>query len=358
MTFAIAAAGTGGHVYPGLAVGEALVGMGVADSDIVFFGGDRMEASAVPAAGFRFVPLELQGLSRSLTPRNLMIPAVVRRATRRAADELRSMGAGTVLGMGGYVTVPVGLAARRAGVPVVLHEQNAHAGLANRFVARWADRVFVSFPNTRGLSGEVVGNPLRSVFRSFDGSRLRREAAERYGLDPAGPTLGVFGGSLGAGALNGAVSELAARWSGGPLQIVHLVGRVHEEATSTITDAPTVHRRVVGFEERMDLFYAMADVVVARAGGSLFEVAATGTPAIVVPGSFGGGHQAQNAAAMVDAGAAVVLPEDRLHALTAEVQKLLADGERREQMGEAARRAARPDAAERVAAAMMELAHG
>ena len=297
MTFAIAAAGTGGHVYPGLAVAEALVGRGVSASDIVFFGGTRMESTVVPGAGFDFVTLELQGLSRSFTLRNLMIPAVVRRATRAAAQELRTRSVRAVLGMGGYVTVPVGMAARSERIPVVLHEQNAHAGLANRFVARWAARVFVSFPNTRGLAGEIVGNPLRRAFRHYDASSLREQAAERYQLDPDEPTLGVFGGSLGAGALNTAVSELAARWSGGPLQIVHLVGRIHEEGASTIADAPAVRRRVVGFEERMDLFYAMADLVVARAGGSLYEIAATGTPAIVVPGSFGGGRESSGAVA-------------------------------------------------------------
>lgn len=356
MTFAIAAAGTGGHVYPGLAVAEALVDQGVPTSDILFLGGSRMEKTAVPEAGYRYQELELRGLSRSLTLRNLGIPLVVWRATRTAQERMEAAGVRALIGMGGYVTVPAGLAARRVGVPVVLHEQNAHAGLANRFVARWAQRVFVSFPNTSHLDGEVVGNPLRRAFADFDADRVRGRAFDRYELDPDLPVVGVFGGSLGAGAINEAVTRMATAWDGPPLQIVHLVGSIHQDALSTAEDRPSVRRTIVGFEDRMDLFYAAADLVVARAGGSLFEVAATGTPMVVVPGSFGGGHQAENARAMEEAGAAVVLPEPDLAGLGAVVQRLLDDGSQRATMAAAARAAARPDAARVVARAMMELA--
>ena len=357
MTFAIAAAGTGGHVYPGLAVAEALVDAGVRRDSVVFLGGDRMEASAIPAAGFEFVQLELRGLSRRLAVSNLTLPIVLWRAMRAASSLLEQRSVGAVLGMGGYVTVPVGYAARRMDIRLVLHEQNAHAGLANRLAARWADRVFLSFPQTTRLTGDVVGNPLRSQFTAFDATSLRTEAFDHYHLDPLVQTIGVVGGSLGAGALNGAIELLATDWTGARLQIVHLAGSIHEDTTRSTLDASTVTRRIVGFEDRMDLFYAACDVIVTRAGGSLFEVAATGTPAIVVPGAFGGGHQSDNAVAMAAAGAAIVLPESELPTLATVITDLLASDARRTRMAEAARAAASPDSAQVVATAMMELAN-
>ena len=357
MTYAIAAAGTGGHVYPGLAVAEALLAAGVGRDEIAFFGGGRMEAQAVPAAGFAFFELELRGLSRSLSPSNLAIPVLVWRASRAARAEMERREVRALLGMGGYVTIPVAYAARRMGARVILHEQNAHAGLANRVAARWADRVFVSFTTTSGLTGEAVGNPLRARFTNFDAPALRGEAFRYYDLDPDVPTVGVFGGSLGARALNQAVTTLATDWSDGRVQIVHLVGSIHENDVHIGADGSTVNRCIVAFEERMELFYAASDVVLTRAGGSLFEVAATGTPSIVVPGMFGGGHQAENAAAMAEVGAAIVLPEPELATLTAVVGDLLHDSDRRSRMTEAAKRVARPDAAKMVAAAMMELAN-
>lgn len=356
MTFAVAAAGTGGHVYPGLAVAEALVANGVDRDHIVFFGGDRMEATTIPEAGFPFVGLDVRGFSRSLSLSNFAVPLVVLRAMRTVRGEIRSREVRCVLAMGGYVTGPVALAARRARVPLLLHEQNAHAGLANRLAARLAQRVFVSFPDTEGLDGEVVGNPLRAAFVGYDSEPLRDEAASYYNLDPAVDTLGVFGGSLGAGVLNENIQVLAQNWIGQPLQIVHLAGTNHADGVDTSGDASTVTRRVVGFEDRMDLFYALSDLALTRAGGSLFEVAATGTPALAVPGSFGGGHQRDNAAAMERAGAAVVLPEAELTELAGHVQRLLGDPPYLATMSAAARVTSRPDAAAVVAAAMMEAA--
>ena len=200
MKIAIAAAGTGGHVYPALAVAEALERQGVPRSDLVFLGGDRMEATAIPAAGYRFCGVELTKLRRSLSPENLRIPFVVRRAAVAMAEELRRSDVGVVLGMVGYVTVPAALAARRAGVPFVVHEQNADPGLAARFGARRARVTLLGLPGAaeRLPRSEVVGNPLRSEIAAFERSRLRAAARRRYGLPAEGPVVGMLGGSLGA----------------------------------------------------------------------------------------------------------------------------------------------------------------
>lgn len=359
MSYAIAAAGTGGHVYPGLAVGEALVDLGVDQDDILFVGGDRLEAQVFPAAGFPFLEVELAGLRRSLTPRNLRIPTVVARAVRVISGALRARRVGAVLGMGGYVTVPVALAARRRRIPLAVSEQNASAGLANRFAARMADRRFSSFPDTEGLPrAEWMGNPIRRPFATFRRGDLRGEALERYGLAADVPVLGVFGGSLGAGAVNDAVRAMIEGWEGRPLQVLHLAGGAHAEELVAAARAAEVRWVVLDYEERMECFYAACDLVVARAGGAVAELTATATPAILVPGRFGsGGHQQANAAALSAAGAAYVVPEDRLTDLPAVVAGLVFDAPALTAMSERATEVARPDAAWNIARAMREL-HG
>ncbi len=357
MSFAIAAAGTGGHVYPGLAVGEALVSFGVSRDDILYIGGRRLEAQVYPEAGFPFLSVELRGLSRSLTLRNLGIPRVVISAVRTIRSEIVARGVRALLGLGGYVTVPAGLAARRAGVPVAVAEQNAEAGLANQVVSRFATRVFGSFPTTHRLPrAEWVGNPLRRPLAEFDRQRLRPRALERFGLDADVPVLGVFGGSLGAGVINRAVIEMLAVWDGPPVQVLHLAGQGYEEVSAAASVSS--HRWVVlDFIAEMDAFFAACDLVVARAGGSVAELTATATPAILVPGGFGSGkHQAANAAALREAGAAVVVTEERLTELRAAVEELVSDVDARRRMAEAATKLAKPDAATVIARALIEMA--
>ena len=192
MRYLIAAAGTGGHVFPGLAVGEALVDLGVPRRDVVYVGGNRLEATVYPEEGFPFLCLELRGLQRSLTLQNLTLPAVVLRAKRRIEEAIETEDITAILGMGGYVTVPTALASRKLGVPLYIAEQNAEAGLANRIAARWSDRTFVSFPSTGGLDhGEWVGNPVREPFWSFDRGRLRTDALARYDLSADTPIVQV-----------------------------------------------------------------------------------------------------------------------------------------------------------------------
>lgn len=357
MTYAIAAAGTGGHVYPGLAVGEALVDMGIPVGEVLFVGGDRLEATVYPEAGFPFLGVETRGLSRQMSFANLALPLVVARAVKRLRIEFRRRRVAAVLGLGGYVTVPSGLAARWAGASLALAEQNAEAGLANRVMAPFSSRVFGSFPTTEGLgAAEWVGNPLRRSFMDFDRSRLRPVARERWGLDPELPTLGVFGGSLGAGAINQAVTAMVPNWENEPIQVLHLAGRGFEEVepAARVSGRPWV---VLDFCDEMNLFYAACDLVVARAGGSVAELTATSTPSVLVPGGFGsGGHQRANAAVLAQAGAAVVVDEDDLDDLDGVVASLLHQPGRLQAMADATRRLARPDAAAVVAGALVELA--
>lgn len=356
MSYAIAAAGTGGHVYPGLAVGEALVDLGTDRDDVLFIGGKRLAATVYPGAGFPFLSLELRGLSRRVTMANLGIPRVVFRAERSIQGALTERGVRVVLGLGGYVTVPAGLAARRLGLPLALAEQNAEAGLANRFTGRFADRIFGAFPSTKGLPrARWVGNPIRKALADFDRDRLRPAARQRWGLDPALPVVGVFGGSLGAGAINEAVVRMLRSWEAPEIQVLHLAGRGYEEVSEAARVSP-LRWVVLDFCDVMEEFYAACDVVVARAGGSVAELTATGTPSVLVPGGFGsGGHQAANAAVLEGAGAATVVPEEGLDALGPTVAELVSDPGRRASMTTAARGLARPHAATDIALELVEM---
>ena len=352
MTYAIAAAGTGGHVFPGLAVGQALVAAGVARSDVLFVGGDRLEATVYPEAGFPFLAVELMGLSRSFTADNLKIPFVVKRAVDVMSDEFRKRSVGAVLGLGGYVTVPAGIAARRTGAVFCVSEQNAHPGLANRLMSRLAKRSFASFPHTPGLvNPEWVGNPIRPGLVDAPSAR---EARASYGLAEDGPVVGVFGGSLGARVLNDEVERSVAAWVAGGVRVIHLVGRRNREIADRANDiADWV---VVPFEDDMGRFYAACDLVLARAGGAVAELTATATPAVLVPGGFGSsGHQAANAAALEHAGAAVVIEEASVDRIGSVVLDLAFDRERLESMERAAQSLAKPLAAANIAGVMQEL---
>ncbi len=357
--FALAAAGTGGHVYPALRVADELVRRGAARADIVFFGGDRLEATAVPAAGYELAPLPLQGLERAITLRNLRIPARLAAAVRLARRELRQRGVRVLAAFGGYVTIPTAWAARRERVPVVLQEQNAVAGLANRVASRWARQVYLGFP-TDHLAGEVVGNPLPPALDDFDRAALRPAARQRYGVPPGTFVLGVYGGSLGAKAINEATAALVAGWDGPPLTVVHLAGRAHAGELSRRPPGQLAGWRVLPFEAEMHYFYAVADLVVGRSSAlSTSELAATGTPAVLVPrAATRAGHYEAHADHLAGVGAAEVVAEPELGRLPRLVGELAADPGRLQRMAAAARRVARPGAAGRIAGDLMELAGG
>jgi UDP-N-acetylglucosamine--N-acetylmuramyl-(pentapeptide) pyrophosphoryl-undecaprenol N-acetylglucosamine transferase len=351
---AVAAAGTGGHVEPALTVAAAMVQRGLEPGRIVFFGGDRYEAEAVPARGFPFAGFELVKLERTLTLRHLRIPLVVRRSAAAMAEELSRRRAGAVLAMSGYVTVPASLAARRLGIPLVLHEQNARPGLAARFAARRARATYLGLPGPaeRLPRSEVVGNPIRSGLAAFDRAALRTEALHRYDLPEGPPVIGVMGGSLGAQVLNEAAAALVAGWDGPPVSVLHLTGKAAAgEMLGRAGGAPLAWRRLP-FEDRMELFYAAADLVVCRAGAmTVSEVAATGSAAVFVPLERVG--QQWNAAALADAGGGRLLPQAEIGRLPSVVRELVDDADARRAMSDAAAARGLPGAAGALAERVM-----
>ncbi len=357
MTYAFAAAGTGGHIYPALAVARALVESGVPVRDVVFFGGDRLETRAVPDAGFEFIQLDVRGLKRSFTVQNLTIPTMVRRAAKTVEGVLAERPPGVLTVFGGYVTVPAAIGAGKVGMPYVIHEQNAVPGLANRYVARRAARTLAAFaPALERLPGaEIVGNPLSSEFSSFDRGDLRPGAMRRYGLDPDRPVVGIVGGSLGAASLNEVAITLAGE-PGRTFSILHLTGVAHYDEIAAAAEQES-NWATVAFESDMAAFYAASDVVLSRAGAmTVSELAATGTPSVVVPLPAGKGYQGRNADDLSRAKGTIIIDQEEVGEVPGILRSLVADPDRLATMRAGALSVARPDAARHVAAIVKEVA--
>jgi UDP-N-acetylglucosamine--N-acetylmuramyl-(pentapeptide) pyrophosphoryl-undecaprenol N-acetylglucosamine transferase len=351
----IAAGGTAGHVVPALAVAEALRARG---ADVEFIGGERAEAELVPAAGYPLHRLRLRGLDRHRPARAALALLLAAGATLRALRLLRRLRADAVLGGGGYAAGPVGLAGRLLGLPLVLTEADSHLGVTNRLLAPLAKRVFLAFPlerRRRSRKWIVSGRPLPA-----DTGRADRAAArERFGIGPDELCLLVFGGSLGARRLND--TALEAFGAASPCAVLHASGRRDHDDLRARLDAlgSPPHYHLYPYIEPFADALAAADLVVARAGGSVMELAAAGLPAILVPYPHAtADHQTANARFIERAGAAVVVPDDELDGprLAREVGGLLAAPQRLAAMAKAARAVATPDAAERIADELLALA--
>jgi UDP-N-acetylglucosamine--N-acetylmuramyl-(pentapeptide) pyrophosphoryl-undecaprenol N-acetylglucosamine transferase len=352
-TVVIAAGGTAGHVVPALAVADALRARG---AEVAFIGGERAEAELVPAAGYRFHALRVVGIDRRKPLRGARALALAAWAGLRARRLLRSLGADVVLGGGGYVAGPVGLAAWSLRLPLALIEADSHLGVANRLLAPVARRVFLSFPVSGRSGGKyvVTGRPVPAGTGRPD----RRVARERFGIALDAKCLLVFGGSLGARRLNDAA--LDAFGAAAPCAVLHACGRRDHDDLRRRLDAlgGPPHYRLYPYIEPFADALAAADLVAARAGGSVLELAAAGLPAILVPYPHAtADHQTANARYMERAGAAVVVPDADLDGprLSREVVALFADPERLAAMANAARSVARPEAADRIADELLAL---
>jgi UDP-N-acetylglucosamine--N-acetylmuramyl-(pentapeptide) pyrophosphoryl-undecaprenol N-acetylglucosamine transferase len=359
MRVVIAAGGTSGHVVPALAVAEALRAEGV---EIAFVGADRAEARLVPEAGFELHTIAVEGLSRSSPLRAARALARAVAALPRARSILARLRPDAVMGGGGYVSAPVVAAAISLRVPVVLTEADSRIGLTNRAFAPFARRVCLSFPrapqNGRRRGRRVASRYLVTGRPLFGPLPDRAQARERLGIPRGETCVAVFGGSLGARSINFAAVEALA---GASFCVLHISGERDYPELAARPRSPG-YRLFAQLQPRefADVL-AAADLAVARAGGSVFEIAAHGLPAILVPYPHAAhDHQSANAAWMADAGAAVVVADDELSAarLGHEVAQLVSDPARLAAMAAAARRIARPDAANEVARALVEVARG
>jgi UDP-N-acetylglucosamine--N-acetylmuramyl-(pentapeptide) pyrophosphoryl-undecaprenol N-acetylglucosamine transferase len=360
-TIVIAGGGTGGHVVPGLAVARALVAAGTPAERILFVGSARgIEAKLVPDAGFEVVLLTGRGIQRRLTWENLGAVWGLIRAFFSGFALLARIRPRAVVSLGGYASVAASASAVLLRIPVVVTEQNARAGLANRIIGRFAAACAVPFHDTDLPRAVVTGNPVRPEILARGVDRRRDEARAELGVADGRTVIAVFAGSLGATSINAAVAGLVRMWADRTdLHIHHVLGaRDWDRSGPPEPPVGGLAYSPVRFEDRMDTLLAAADLAVCRSGGTtVAELTVVGVPAVLVPfPQAPGDHQTANAQPMVRAGAAVVIPDGELDPdrLAREVGAMLGDGAladhaRLEEMAEAAKALGRPDAAERVA---------
>ena len=343
-TLLVMAGGTGGHIMPALAVAEVLRGEGWR---VVWLGNEEsMEARLVPPRGFEFETIRFLALRGKGLLRKLLLPLNLLRGFWQAARIIRRLRPDVVIGFGGYVTFPGGMMAVLLGKPLLIHEQNSVAGLANRVLAMVADRVLCGFPNTLGERARWVGNPVRATICAVE------PPAKRWATRQGPLSLLVVGGSLGATALNSIVPQALARLPAEARpQVCHQAGEKHLAALQKNYANAAVSAQCVSFIDDMAAAYAAADVVICRSGAlTVAELAAAGCASVLVPFPYAvDDHQKFNAKFLSDHGAAVLLPQDELSPET--LAALLGSYSRETllAMAEKARGLAKPDAAAEVA---------
>ncbi len=356
LSIVLAGGGTGGHIEPALNLAEELRRRDP-DVPITLLGTAKgLETSIVPKRGY---PLELippVPLPRKPTRELLSLPSRIRQAVRAVQSVLDAQGASVLIGFGGYVSLPAYIAAWRNKVPIVIHEANARAGLANRVGARLTNHVAENYSGS--LQGATrIGCPLRSSIADLDRRAVRPEAEEYFGLDPDKQTVLAFGGSQGAQTINDAITGALADLSAANIQVLHAVGPAKADR---IADHPENYHPLP-FIDRMDLAYAAADLAVCRSGAmTCAELAGVGLPALYVPYPIGNGEQRLNADPVVAAGGGLVVADSDLDSATllARVLPLLQAGDDLEDMGRRAASYGIRDAAGRLADMTIQAAGG
>ena len=357
----IAAGGTGGHVYPAIAIADALKAENSA-TQVLFVGTrNHMEWKAVPKAGYEIVNVWISGFHRRLTLKNLLFPVKLITALTQSLKIISSFKPNVVVSCGGYVAGPVGWVAGKKGIPIVIQEQNGFPGVTNRLLAKFANKIFTAFKEAEKFLPAkkitVTGNPTRNTLTAVD----KEVGLEAYGFNDSNPVLLIMGGSGGAKSINEAIKEnLDALHNKAGLQIIWQCGsRYYETLSAEVDEAKYPNLRLTEFIDNMPEAYAAADLVISRAGASsCSEFMLTGTPSVLIPSpNVAGDHQTENAKAMADAGASELLKdEDAKNALPELVNSLISDQEKLKKMNLAALSLAKPNAAKEIAQEILEIA--
>ena len=352
----VSGGGSGGHIFPAVAIANAIKKRWP-EADILFVGAEgRMEMEKVPAAGYEIKGLPIAGLQRKLTPanivKNLQLPFKMLKSNRMVKRILRQFQPDIVVGVGGFASEPTLKAASGMGFPTLLQEQNSYAGLTNKMLAKNARTICVAYDGMERFfpKDKIVftGNPVRAAIEQM--SCTREEGLAHFGLNPDMPVVLVVGGSLGARSLNRMMTSNLGTIAGNQIQIVWQTGRWgYAEAAKAADGVANV--KVHEFIQRMDLAYAAADVIISRAGAiAISELCIVGKPVVLVPSpNVAEDHQTKNAMALVNKGAALMVPDAECEAKgIATVKELLADKERMAAMSEAIKRLAVRGAAEKI----------
>lgn len=349
----ISGGGTGGHIFPALAIADALKRMNH-DTEILFVGAqNRMEMEKVPAAGYKIIGLPVAGFDRKRLWRNFAVVIKLARSMTRARRIVRDFKPDVAVGVGGYASGPVLKAAQKMHIPTILQEQNSYAGVTNKMLASGAKAICTAYPAMERFfpAGviQITGNPVREALTRCTATRA--EACEALGFDPARPLLFVTGGSLGALTINTSIEAALPAFEAAGIQVLWQTGKLYAETFGKVADAyPNV--KATPFIADMAMAYRAADLVVARAGaGTISEIELLGKPSVLVPSpNVAEDHQRKNAEALTSRGAAVmVLDADAPARLGALVVNLIEDKPQLESLGAAAAALAQTDSADRIA---------
>ncbi len=358
----ISGGGTGGHIFPAIAIADAVKAL-APEATIRFVGAKgKMEMEKVPKAGYPIDGLWISGFQRKLTLRNLSFPLKLISSLWRARQIIRRFRPQVAVGVGGYASGPLLQMANSRGIPTLLQEQNSFPGITNRLLGGKADKICVAyegmerfFPTAKLL---LTGNPVRRQLQHLEATRA--EGAAHFGFDPNRPILFVFGGSLGAKSINEAMAANTELLRNRPeVQVLWQVGKLYEAAFTACETAQLPNVQARAFIDGMDLAYAMADVIVARSGAlTISELQFAGKPAVFIPSpNVAEDHQTKNAQALVQKGAALLIPDhEARERIMADALALIDDPERCQQLRTHIRKLAQPDAAERIAREVLRLA--
>lgn len=361
----ISGGGTGGHIFPAIAIADALRRLRP-EAEFLFVGANgRMEMERIPQVGYRIVGIDIAGLQRGFSwnslRQNLVLPFKLWRSWQAARRIVRDFGPDVAIGTGGYASWAALRVSQRMGVPTLIHEANSYAGIANRQLARRAKRVCVAYEGMeRYFPAErivLTGNPVRADL--LEVASKRAEGLAFYGLKEGRKTLAVVGGSLGARTLNEAMARSTDLLAQRPdVQVLWQCGRYYEKQYRDCATARLPNVQLRPFIERMDLLYAAADVVIARAGAlTISELAVVGKPAVLVPSpNVAEDHQRRNAEALAKCGAALLVPDaEAAERLLPEALTLLDDPQRQAVLRQHLQPFARPNAAEAIALEALRL---
>lgn len=357
----LAGGGTAGHTSPLIATADRIRDLDPTGTLTCIGTAKGLETRVIPAAGLDLELIPPVPLPRTPTPDLLKVPGRLAASVSKARAILLRHDADVLVGFGGYVSLPGYLAAKVLRLPVVIHEQNALPGLANKVAARFTRHVYVSFPDTPLPHARYIGMPLRRGISELDVAALRPAARAEFGLRDDLPVLLVSGGSLGARSINMALDGARERILARGIQILHVLGQrnVTDQHQPVVDNGTGAVYRPLAYVDAMEKAYAAADLMVGRGGaGTVTETAVVGLPTIFVPLPHGNGEQARNAEALVAAGGAELVPDARLtpDRLTELVITLIEDPARREQMRAAGRGMVPADAAEVLAHTVLEVA--
>jgi UDP-N-acetylglucosamine--N-acetylmuramyl-(pentapeptide) pyrophosphoryl-undecaprenol N-acetylglucosamine transferase len=358
----ISGGGTGGHVFPAIAIANAIK-LREPGSEILFIGAKgRLEMEKVPAAGYRIEGLNIRGLQRRLTLKNLSFPFKVISSMIRAKQVIRKFKPDVVVGVGGYASGPTLKAAARNKIPTVIQEQNSYPGITNKLLAKKADKICVAYEGMERFFRKekviITGNPVRQDILALDGKKGK--ALQHFSLKEGKITILVLGGSLGSGTINRSIQQcIEEKITDHGVQLLWQTGKHYFEsitANPATGKAPDVH--VLGFIDRMDLAYAAADIVISRAGAiAISELCIAGRPVILIPSpNVAEDHQTKNAEALVKKQAAILLKDsEAVVTLYGLVTNLIADKDLQSKLSKNIAGMAIPDAADRIAAETLSL---